>query len=125
MLSKNLVIISTIASIATLMGLLGTVIGMIRAFKALAQAGAPDAVDEDGPPRGVVAGREDLAELPLLAKAVARHRQVHRLEVWHGLLDPLVDAAHPRQGADDVVLGVGGEHVLADRVVPWVHRRSA
>jgi biopolymer transport protein ExbB len=44
MLSKNLVIISTIASIATLMGLLGTVIGMIRAFKALAQAGAPDAV---------------------------------------------------------------------------------
>jgi biopolymer transport protein ExbB len=44
MLSKNLVIISTIASIATLMGLFGTVIGMIRAFAALAQAGAPDAV---------------------------------------------------------------------------------
>lgn len=44
MLSKNLVIISTIASIATLLGLLGTVIGMIRAFDALAQAGAPDAV---------------------------------------------------------------------------------
>ena len=44
MLSKNLVIISTIASIATLMGLFGTVIGMVRAFKALAQAGAPDAI---------------------------------------------------------------------------------
>lgn len=44
MMSKNLVIISTIASIATLMGLLGTVIGMIRAFAALAQAGAPDAI---------------------------------------------------------------------------------
>lgn len=44
MLSKNLIIISTIASIATLMGLLGTVIGMIRAFSALANAGAPDAV---------------------------------------------------------------------------------
>ncbi|CAN5414891.1 MotA/TolQ/ExbB proton channel family protein [soil metagenome] len=43
MLSKNLVIISTIASIATLMGLLGTVFGMIRAFAALAQAGSPDA----------------------------------------------------------------------------------
>jgi biopolymer transport protein ExbB len=43
MLSKNLVIISTIASIATLMGLFGTVIGMIRAFAALAQAGSPDA----------------------------------------------------------------------------------
>jgi biopolymer transport protein ExbB len=44
MLSKNLVIISTIASIATLMGLLGTVLGMIKAFAALAQAGSPDAV---------------------------------------------------------------------------------
>jgi biopolymer transport protein ExbB len=44
MLQKNLVIIATIASIATLLGLLGTVIGMIRAFSALAQAGAPDSV---------------------------------------------------------------------------------
>jgi biopolymer transport protein ExbB len=43
MLEKNLVILATIASIATLMGLLGTVIGMIKAFAALAQAGAPDA----------------------------------------------------------------------------------
>ncbi|MCX6350299.1 MAG: MotA/TolQ/ExbB proton channel family protein [Bacteroidetes bacterium] len=44
MLQKNLVVLATIASIATLMGLLGTVIGMIRAFKALASAGAPDAI---------------------------------------------------------------------------------
>lgn len=44
MLEKNLVIISTIASIATLTGLLGTVFGMISAFSALAQAGTPDAV---------------------------------------------------------------------------------
>jgi biopolymer transport protein ExbB len=44
MLSKNLVIISTIASISTLLGLFGTVLGMIRAFAALATAGAPDAV---------------------------------------------------------------------------------
>lgn len=43
MLEKNLVILATIASIATLMGLLGTVLGMIKAFSALAQAGAPDA----------------------------------------------------------------------------------
>ncbi|MCB0820612.1 MAG: MotA/TolQ/ExbB proton channel family protein [Bacteroidetes bacterium] len=44
MLSKNLVIISTCASISTLVGLIGTVLGMIKAFSALAQAGAPDAV---------------------------------------------------------------------------------
>jgi biopolymer transport protein ExbB len=44
MLERNLVIIATIASIATLMGLLGTVFGMINAFSALATAGAPDAV---------------------------------------------------------------------------------
>lgn len=43
MLSKNLVILSTCASIATLVGLIGTVVGMIRAFSALATAGAPDA----------------------------------------------------------------------------------
>ncbi len=42
MLSKNMVVISTCASIGTLMGLIGTVVGMIRAFGALAQAGAPD-----------------------------------------------------------------------------------
>ena len=42
MLSKNLVIISTCATIATLFGLIGTVIGMIRSFAALSQAGAPD-----------------------------------------------------------------------------------
>lgn len=44
MLSKNLVIMSTCASISTLVGLLGTVFGMIKAFAALAQAGAPDAI---------------------------------------------------------------------------------
>ncbi|MBK9461605.1 MAG: MotA/TolQ/ExbB proton channel family protein [Chitinophagales bacterium] len=44
MLEKNLVILATISSVATLMGLLGTVIGMIKAFAALATAGSPDAV---------------------------------------------------------------------------------
>lgn len=44
MLEQNLVIVATISSIATLMGLLGTVIGMIKAFSALATSGAPDAV---------------------------------------------------------------------------------
>jgi len=43
MLEKNLTIIATLASVATLTGLLGTVIGMIKAFGALATAGAPDA----------------------------------------------------------------------------------
>jgi biopolymer transport protein ExbB len=42
-LEKNLTVIATIASIATLMGLLGTVMGMIKAFAAMANAGAPDA----------------------------------------------------------------------------------
>jgi biopolymer transport protein ExbB len=38
MLEKNLVFLSTIASVATLMGLLGTVIGMITSFAALGEA---------------------------------------------------------------------------------------
>ena len=42
MLEKNLSILATIASVATLVGLLGTVIGMIKAFSALATAGTPD-----------------------------------------------------------------------------------
>jgi biopolymer transport protein ExbB len=37
MLEKNLVFLSTIASIATSMGLLGTVLGMIRSFSALGE----------------------------------------------------------------------------------------
>jgi biopolymer transport protein ExbB len=42
MMERNLNILATIASIATLMGLFGTVLGMIRSFAALATAGAPD-----------------------------------------------------------------------------------
>ncbi|MEO6903685.1 MAG: MotA/TolQ/ExbB proton channel family protein [Bacteroidia bacterium] len=42
MLSKNLVVISTCATVATLFGLIGTVLGMIRSFAALSNAGAPD-----------------------------------------------------------------------------------
>lgn len=44
MLEKNLVIIATMASVSTLIALLGTVIGMIKAFSALATAGSPDSV---------------------------------------------------------------------------------
>jgi biopolymer transport protein ExbB len=44
MLEKNLVVIATMASVSTLIALLGTVIGMIKAFSALATAGAPDSV---------------------------------------------------------------------------------
>lgn len=39
LLEKNLVALSTIASISTMIGLLGTTLGMIRAFQALATSG--------------------------------------------------------------------------------------
>jgi len=39
MLEKNLTIIATLASVSTLIGLLGTVIGMIKAFSALGNSG--------------------------------------------------------------------------------------
>lgn len=42
MLEKNLTIISTLVSLGTLAGLLGTVSGMIKAFGALASSGTPD-----------------------------------------------------------------------------------
>jgi biopolymer transport protein ExbB len=43
LLERNLVALSTIASIGTMVGLLGTTVGMIRAFQALGQTGAVDA----------------------------------------------------------------------------------
>ena len=42
MLQKNMTIISSLVSLGTLIGLLGTVSGMIKAFGALAAAGTPD-----------------------------------------------------------------------------------
>ncbi len=42
MLEKNLVFLSTIASAATLLGLFGTVVGMIKAFQALGETGGGD-----------------------------------------------------------------------------------
>ncbi|OGU56888.1 MAG: hypothetical protein A2X64_02545 [Ignavibacteria bacterium GWF2_33_9] len=44
LLEKNLVVLSTVASIATMVGLLGTTLGMIRAFQALAVSGTVSAV---------------------------------------------------------------------------------
>jgi biopolymer transport protein ExbB len=43
-LERNLIALSTIASIATMVGLLGTTLGMIRSFAAMATTGAPDAI---------------------------------------------------------------------------------
>ncbi|MGQ9818611.1 MAG: MotA/TolQ/ExbB proton channel family protein [Candidatus Kapaibacteriales bacterium] len=43
LLEKNLVILSTIASVSVLFGLLGTTIGMIRAFAAFGETGTVDA----------------------------------------------------------------------------------
>ena len=42
MLEQNLTVIATLVSVGTLMGLLGTVTGMIKAFGGLANSGAPD-----------------------------------------------------------------------------------
>jgi len=42
MLEKNLVIVATLASVSTLIALLGTVLGMIRAFSAMGATGQPD-----------------------------------------------------------------------------------
>jgi biopolymer transport protein ExbB len=42
MLEQNLTIIATLVSIGTLCGLLGTVLGMIKAFATLASSGAPN-----------------------------------------------------------------------------------
>jgi biopolymer transport protein ExbB len=44
LLERNLIALSTIASIGTMVGLLGTTIGMIRSFKAMGHQGAPDAI---------------------------------------------------------------------------------
>lgn len=44
LLERNLIALQTIATIATLVGLLGTTLGMIRAFQAMAKEGAPDAI---------------------------------------------------------------------------------
>ncbi len=46
MLEKNLVFLSTIASVATLLGLLGTVFGMITSFAALGEEGGGNAAAE-------------------------------------------------------------------------------
>ncbi len=45
LLERNLVVLSTIASVSVLIGLFGTVVGMIRSFQALATAGTPNAAE--------------------------------------------------------------------------------
>jgi biopolymer transport protein ExbB len=45
MLEKHMTIISTLVSLGTLAGLLGTVTGMIKAFAGLAAGGGPDSAE--------------------------------------------------------------------------------
>ena len=44
-LERNLPIIATVASLGTLVGLMGTVLGMIRSFSALGAGGAPNSAE--------------------------------------------------------------------------------
>ena len=44
-LSQNLPIIATLTTLGTLVGLLGTVLGMIKSFQALSASGAPDSTE--------------------------------------------------------------------------------
>ena len=44
-LSQNLPIVATLTTLGTLVGLLGTVMGMIKSFQALAQSGSPDSTE--------------------------------------------------------------------------------
>ncbi len=45
MLQQNLPIVATLTTLGTLIGLLGTVMGMIKSFQALAASGAPDSTE--------------------------------------------------------------------------------
>ena len=90
MLHQNMPIISTIASVGTLVALLGTVIGMIKAFSALATSGAPDPVALEC---HAVAGADGMG--------VAGRNEVHRVT-----LRPVrLEWRAGQHGAD-----VGGEH---------------
>jgi biopolymer transport protein ExbB len=44
-LSQNLPIVATLTTLGTLVGLLGTVLGMIKSFQALAASGSPDSTE--------------------------------------------------------------------------------
>ena len=44
-LQQNLPILATMTTLGTLLGLFGTVVGMIKSFQALGNAGAPDSAE--------------------------------------------------------------------------------
>ena len=132
-LEKNLIALSTIASISTMLGLLGTVIGMIRAFRALAQAGAPDAIALSigisealiNTALGIFVKQEKMTKVGEpedIARTVGF--LVADAPYVTGIVLPVDGGRHLRRGADDRTTGARLPGGLG-RFVARAHRRAA
>ena len=100
-LSRNLPLLAALANIATMLGLLGTVLGMIEAFELIAGTGTGDAkVVASGIFRALVT---TAAGLGVGIMALALHAMfTRRIEEWtHGLEDLLDHVFGDPPGSDD------------------------
>ncbi len=94
-LGRNLPLLAALANIATLIGLLGTVLGMIEAFQAIASQGVSDArTVASGIFRALVttAGGLGIGILALAFHAAFRRRAENLVERLEGLLEEVLDA---------------------------------